>query len=167
MTNNSATASLKPRPASTRANSVDPPGGNGFDVLLAADHECERVERMSGPIDAMAAWFATPSMSRHQRPRQSVGGGCGDGPGARVCVVSTRWPRVREEALAQSSDSNCTIRIAPKQDLIKMLQAAFCILSQIGKLTANALCFNEASGGLVETAALRQIGTHGGQKWQS
>ena len=58
----------------SRADSVDPRGGNGFDVLLAVDHEGEGVERMSSPLGAMAAWFATPSMSQHQRPGQSVGG---------------------------------------------------------------------------------------------
>jgi len=56
------------------ADSVDPLGGNGFDVLLAVDHESEGVERMSVPLDAMAAGFSTPPMGEHQRSRESVSG---------------------------------------------------------------------------------------------
>jgi hypothetical protein len=56
------------------SDSVDPLSGNGFDVLLAVDHESEGVERMSIPLDAMAAGFSTPPMGEHQRSRESVSG---------------------------------------------------------------------------------------------
>jgi hypothetical protein len=39
----------------SRADSVDPPGRNGFHVLLAVDHEGEGVERMTGFLGAMTA----------------------------------------------------------------------------------------------------------------
>ena len=55
-------------------DSVDPFGRNGFDVLLAIDHESECVERMSVPPGAMATRFAAASMGEHQRPRESIGG---------------------------------------------------------------------------------------------
>jgi hypothetical protein len=56
------------------ADSVDPLGGNGFDVLLTVDHEGECVERMSGSFGTMAAWFPTAPMGEHQRTRESVWG---------------------------------------------------------------------------------------------
>ena len=34
---------------------VDPIQGSGLDVLLAVDHEGERIERMAGSLGAMAA----------------------------------------------------------------------------------------------------------------
>jgi hypothetical protein len=54
------------------ADSVDPLGGNGFDVLLAVDHESECVERMSVPLGAMATSFSAPAMGEHQRSREGV-----------------------------------------------------------------------------------------------
>jgi hypothetical protein len=56
----------------SRADSVNPLSGNGLDVLLALDHKSERVERMSGPLGAMAAWFPTTPMREHKGPRESV-----------------------------------------------------------------------------------------------
>src|ERR1039458_3102660 len=58
----------------SRADSVDPLSGNGLDVLLAIDHESELVERMSGPLGAMTAWFPTTPMREHKGPRESVWG---------------------------------------------------------------------------------------------
>ena len=55
-------------------DSVDPLRRNGFDVLLAVDHESECVERMSVPLSAMATRFPASSMGEHQRSRESVGG---------------------------------------------------------------------------------------------
>jgi hypothetical protein len=57
----------------SRADSVDPVSGNGFDVLLAVDHESECVERMSGALSAMTAQFPAPPMGEHEGPRKSVG----------------------------------------------------------------------------------------------
>jgi len=56
------------------ADRVNPLSGNGFDVLLAVDHESERVERMGGSLGAMAARFPAPPMGENQRSRQSIGG---------------------------------------------------------------------------------------------
>ena len=58
----------------SRADSIDPLRGNGFDVLLAGDHEGECVERMSGPLGTMAAWFAATPMGQHQGAGESVSG---------------------------------------------------------------------------------------------
>jgi hypothetical protein len=55
-------------------DSVDPLRRNGFDVLLAVDHESECVKRMSLPFGAMTTRFPAPSMGEHQRSRESVGG---------------------------------------------------------------------------------------------
>jgi hypothetical protein len=56
------------------ADSVDPLGGDGFDVLLSVAHESECVERMSVPLGAMATGFSTSPMGEYQRSRESVGG---------------------------------------------------------------------------------------------
>lgn len=58
----------------SRADSVDPASGNGLDVLLAIDHESERVEGMSGPLGAMATWFPATPMRKHKGSRESVWG---------------------------------------------------------------------------------------------
>jgi hypothetical protein len=57
----------------SRADSVDPLRRHRLDVLLAVGHEGERVERMSGPLGAMAAWFPATPMGEHQGSRESVG----------------------------------------------------------------------------------------------
>jgi hypothetical protein len=81
-------------------DSVDPLRRNGFDVLLAVDHESECVKRMSVPFGAMATRFPAPSMGEHQRSWESVGGNAearqkatlaafqGDGIGSRRGVRS-------------------------------------------------------------------------------
>jgi len=56
------------------ADSVDPLRRNGFDVLLAVDHEGECVERMSGPVGAVAAWFSATPMGQYQGARESING---------------------------------------------------------------------------------------------
>ena len=56
------------------ANSVDPLSRNGLDALLASNHEGERVERMSGPLGTMAAWFSATPMGQYQRAGKSVSG---------------------------------------------------------------------------------------------
>ena len=55
-------------------DSVDPLRRNGFDVLLAIDHEGECVERMSGPFGTMATWFAATPMGQYQGAGESVRG---------------------------------------------------------------------------------------------
>jgi hypothetical protein len=57
-----------------RADSVDPVGGNGFDMLFAIHHKGECVERMAGALDAMATWFAATPMGERQGARERVGG---------------------------------------------------------------------------------------------
>jgi hypothetical protein len=64
-----ATASLD-----SRADSVDPLGGDRFDVLFTFNHKSECVERMSGPFGAMAAWLPATPMGEHQRAGESVWG---------------------------------------------------------------------------------------------
>ena len=56
------------------ADSVDPLRRNGFDVLLAIDHEGECVERMSGPVGAVAAWFSATPMGQYQGTGESING---------------------------------------------------------------------------------------------
>lgn len=56
------------------ADSVDPLSRNGFDVLLAVNHEGECVERMSGPVGAVAAWFSATPMGQYQGAGESIDG---------------------------------------------------------------------------------------------
>jgi len=56
------------------ADSVDPLRRNGFDVLLAVNHEGECVERMSGPVCAVAAWFPATPMGQYQGAGESING---------------------------------------------------------------------------------------------
>jgi hypothetical protein len=58
----------------SRTDRVDPLGGNGLDVLFAIDHKGERIERMGGPLGAMAAWFPATPMGEHKGSRKSVWG---------------------------------------------------------------------------------------------
>ena len=58
----------------SRANSVDPLGGDRFDVLFTVDHEGECVERMSGPFGTMAAWLPATPMGECQRAGESIWG---------------------------------------------------------------------------------------------
>jgi hypothetical protein len=75
MASNSATASLK-RTALFNgwANGIDPVCGNRFDMLLTADHESERVHRMSFAFGAVAGWFSTTAMGEDQRAWQRIVG---------------------------------------------------------------------------------------------
>jgi hypothetical protein len=55
-------------------DSVDPLRRNRFDVFLTVDHECECVERMSGPFGTMAGWFSATPMGQNQGAGESIVG---------------------------------------------------------------------------------------------
>jgi hypothetical protein len=75
MTNNSATGVIEAAAVfGGGTDSVDPLRRNRFDVLLAVDHECECVERMSGPLGTMAAWFCATPVGQNQGAGESVRG---------------------------------------------------------------------------------------------
>ena len=111
-----------------RADRVDPVRGHGRDMLLAVDHEGERVEWMAHPLSTMAAWFAATPMGEHQGAREGVGGNAEAGQKGAAYAVSRQRPRPQREDRDPLSDSNNTIRTETKQGPPPMFQPDLCAL---------------------------------------